>query len=96
MQSGNQRDDELAQAGSNGSPTRREPVPEVVGGATPGPGAPAQMARFYFPDQVMLEIHIPGATGLSAGESVATEAGFILRRGKKVLNVGPLRHILRR
>ncbi len=54
------------------------------------------MARFYFPDQVTLEIHIPGATGLSAGESVATEAGFILRRGKEVLNVGPLRHILRR
>ena len=92
MQSGNQHDEEVAQSGSNGALRQRKPVPEAVG----CPGAPAQMARFYFPDQVMLEIHIPGATGLSAGESVATEAGFILRRGKEILNVGPLRHILRR
>ena len=94
MQSGNQRDEEVAQTGSNEAPARRKPVLEAVSVATSG--VPAQMARFYFPDQVTLEVHIPGATGLSAGESVATEAGFILRRGKKVLNVGPLRHILRR
>ena len=60
-----------------------------------GPGALAQMALFYFPDGVTLEIHIPKATGVGAGESVATEAGFILRRGKEILNVGPLGRILR-
>lgn len=54
------------------------------------------MARFFFRDDMTLEIHIPEATGVGAGGSAATEAGFVLRRGKDILNVGPLGRILRR
>ena len=62
--------------------------------ASAGVEAPARMARFVLPDGVTLEIHIPRATGVGTGDSAATEAGFILRRGAKLVNVGPLGRVL--
>lgn len=48
------------------------------------------MALFVLPGGVTLEVHVPGATEVRGGPSAAREAGFILRRGREIVNVGPL------
>lgn len=57
--------------------------------------ARGQVAVFCLPDGVTLEVHIPGATEVRGGPSPAREAGFILRSGKEIMNVGPLGAITR-
>jgi hypothetical protein len=52
--------------------------------------SPARMALFFLPDGMTLEIHIPQATAVRGGPSPARQAGFILRRGREIINVGPL------
>lgn len=52
------------------------------------------MAIFTLAGGVTLEIHIPQATGVDGRPSAAREAGFILRRGKEILNVGGLAGLL--
>ena len=56
--------------------------------------APGAMARFTFPDGRTLEVHVPGATAVDSSESAAKAAGFVLRRGRELLNVGPLTDLL--
>lgn len=50
----------------------------------------AQMALFVLADGATLEIHVPDAVGVEAGPSTARMPGFVLRRGKRVVNVGAL------
>lgn len=52
------------------------------------------MALFTLADGVTLEIHIPHATDVTGRPSAAREHGFILRRGKEILNVGGLARLL--
>jgi hypothetical protein len=52
------------------------------------------MVVFTFADGRTLEIHVPGATGVEDGESAARTAGFVLRRGREILNVGVLEQLL--
>lgn len=56
----------------------------------------AQVAVFSLPDGVTLEVHVPGATAVRGGPSAARQAGFILRRGREIVDVGPLGRLLRK
>lgn len=49
------------------------------------------MALFTLEDGAVLEVHIPNATGVECRLSMATTPGFILRRGPKIVNCGPLK-----
>ena len=84
--------EDVARTASDGAAAGAQAGPAGAGAGAPG--ASARMARFVLPDGVTLEIHIPRATGVDAGDSAATEAGFILRRGAKLVNVGPLARVL--
>ena len=55
-----------------------------------------QVAVFCLPDGVTLEVHIPGATEVRTAPSPSREAGFILRSGEEIMNIGPLGAIVRR
>lgn len=58
------------------------------------PAASGRMALFIFPDGRTLEIHVPGAARVRGGPSAARMAGFILRRGREIVNIGPLVELL--
>jgi len=53
--------------------------------------APAQMARFLMADGAVLEIHVPDAVRVETEPSEAHTPGFVLRRGRRIVNVGALR-----
>lgn len=72
-------------------PRRRRQHAARPASSAAGPGA---MARFSFADGRTLEVHVPGATAVDGGESAARAAGFVLRRGPDLLNVGPLVDLL--
>lgn len=57
------------------------------------PPAPAQMALFRLADGAVLEVHIPNVTAIECCSSSATTPGFILRRGRTIVNVGPLKAV---
>ncbi|MBA3549069.1 MAG: hypothetical protein H0T76_21505 [Nannocystis sp.] len=56
--------------------------------------AMAQRVVFTFADGRTLELHVPGATSIEGGRSAARTAGFVLRRGREILNVGVLEDLL--
>ena len=56
----------------------------------PASSPAAQMVLFTLTRGMTLEIHIPGATSVTGGPSRARTPGFILRRGREIVNVGVL------
>lgn len=56
-----------------------------------GPGA--WSAVFTLVDGGVLEIHIPNTIGVEGRPSTTRRPGFILRRGKRIANVGELASI---
>lgn len=48
------------------------------------------MARFILRDGMTLDIHIADAAAVETGPSSARTAGFILRNGREIVNVGVL------
>lgn len=65
------------------------PTPRVSGPPT------GQMARFTMRNGMTLDIHIPDATAVETSPSPARTAGFILQRGREIVNVGVLSLIFR-
>ena len=63
--------------------TKRDPP-------VPASAPSAQMALFTLADGATLEVHVPSAIAVEGRPSTATTPGFILRRGKRIVNVGPL------
>ena len=51
---------------------------------------PRYMARFTLRNGMILDIHIPDATAVEIDPSPARTAGFILRDGREIVNVGVL------
>jgi hypothetical protein len=49
--------------------------------------------RFTMHDGMTLEIHIPGATRVETADSPTRTAGFVLRNGQEIANVGVLTDI---
>lgn len=48
------------------------------------------MARFTLQNGMVLEIHIPGVARIETSESPTRTAGFTLRNGEDLVNVGVL------
>ena len=48
------------------------------------------MARFTLQNGMVLEIHIPDAAAVETAESPTLTAGFILRSGDEIANIGVL------
>lgn len=71
---------------STPSPPHSPPIPSKH---APGPPT-GQMARFALGNGMTLEIHIPDAASVETAASPAREAGFILRHGREIVNVGVL------
>ena len=49
-----------------------------------------RMARFTLQNGMVLEIHIPDAAAVETAESPTLTAGFILRSGDEIANIGVL------
>jgi len=86
--------DDISRGRGSSTPGPKRPR-GVDSGHSGGEDATAQMALFVLPDGVTLEVHVPGTREVRSGPSAAREAGFILRRGREVMNVGPLGWLLR-
>ncbi|HEY0133236.1 MAG TPA: hypothetical protein VGB85_04125 [Nannocystis sp.] len=72
------------------------PTPPTSSQPQPCDGAPGRMARFILRDGTTLEIHVPDATTVETGDSRARTAGFILRYGREIVDVGLLARLIRR
>jgi hypothetical protein len=56
----------------------------------PSPPFTGRMARFTLQNGMVLEIHIPDAAAVETAESPTLTAGFILRSGDEIANIGVL------
>lgn len=56
---------------------------------------PGRMARFILSDGMTLEVHVPDAIAIDVGGSQARTAGFILRYGREIVDVGLLNRLVR-
>lgn len=65
------------------------PSPPTAPPLSPSPST-GQMARFTLRNGMTLDIHIPDAESVETAASPARAAGFILRDGRELVNVGVL------
>ena len=76
-------DDELRKSLQRGN----KPMPKYDASV---PVPRAHVARFFLADGAVLEVHVPDVMWVETASSSTRAPGFILRRGRKIANVGAL------